>query len=181
MSKVDGTLLSIRDGKREFEYSRYTRIGETTYPQHIDYREGKEFSLSADVRMSKLDSLPEGTFDFPRGSMRRCAATRLLHQLPIQMTQPEVKGRGDDPVITVGVHLFVTQTGGVMNPKVVKPVRPDLDEAAIKQVQGGRSIRVPATASRTRAAGCGGTFSGLVRDQLSGIIWGCRQRASAWS
>jgi hypothetical protein len=118
VSKADGSLIEVRDSGRTFEY-----------------REDSGFTFSADVSMKKLERVSDDTFVIPAGARGGTLCKTATQPVPLNAPQPAAKGGPDAPVVDVVVRAFVTHTGEVMQPHVVKPGRAELDDEAIKLVQ----------------------------------------------
>jgi len=135
VDKANGTLLELRTGNRLFEYSGYYLVKGGLYPAQIVYRDGN-FSLTADLKMTILDARDDEPFTIPAD----WAQGRFCKQFqwPVAKVAPQPHGERapDAPVTDVVVHLHVTPTGTVTGAQVLRPVRPDLDEAAVKLVNG---------------------------------------------
>ncbi len=133
VSKADGNLLSVREEDRAYEWSKYAQVAGSAYPQHIDFHE--ETSLSVDLTMTKLDSVPEDTFTIPSGAHTGTLCKTFSPPVPLRAPQPEARGGPDAPVIDVVIRLYVGNDGTVSQPHLTRPVRPDLDAEALKLVQ----------------------------------------------
>ena len=135
MSKADGTLLLMRDRGRTFEYSKYADVVGAKYPQHIEFREDSGFHFSADVTLTKLESVSDDTFAIPSGAQSGALCKTATTPVPLNAPQPEAKGGADAPVVSVVVRVIVTDAGTVMAPHVAKAGDSKLDDAAVKLVQ----------------------------------------------
>jgi TonB family protein len=133
LDKANGTLLELRTGSRLWEYSGYYPVKGGFFPAQIVYRDGN-FSLTADLKMTMLEARDEDAFTIPPD----WAQGRFCRQFqwPVAKLAPQPRGEGapDAPVTDVVVHLHVTATGTVTGVEVLRPVRPDLDAAAVKLV-----------------------------------------------
>ena len=135
LDKSNGTLLELRTGDRLYEYSDYFTFEGGLFPAHIAYRE-TSFSLTADLKMERLEQKPEDAFDIPSDWAQGAACKQFQFPIPKSNPQPRGEGAPDAPVTDVAVHLYVTPQGTVAHASVVKPVRPDLDAEALKVVSG---------------------------------------------
>lgn len=135
VSKADGNLLSVREGDRSYAYSHYAIIVGASYPQHIEYREGSSFSLVVDFTMTRLDGVPDDTFNVPEGIHTGALCKTFAAPVPIRAPQPEAKGGSNAPVINVVIRLYVNTDGTVSQAQVARPIRSDLDAEALKLVQ----------------------------------------------
>lgn len=135
LDKANGTLLALRTGSRLFEYSGYSTVKGGLFPGQIVYRDGN-FSLTADLKMTILEARDNDAFVIPAdwAQGKFCKS----FQWPVEKWAPQPRGEGapDAPVTDVVVHLHVTPTGTVTGAQVLRPVRPDLDAAAVKLVNG---------------------------------------------
>jgi hypothetical protein len=111
VSKADGTLLEMRDRGRIFEYSKYADVVGAKYPQHIEYREDSGFHFSADVTMTKLESVSDDTFAIPSGAQGGTLCKTATAPVPLNAPQPEAKGGAAAPVVDVVVRVFITSSG----------------------------------------------------------------------
>ncbi len=135
VSKADGTLLEMSDRGRTIEYSKYGDVVGAKYPQHIEYREDSGFHFSGDLTMTKLESVSDDTFAIPSGAQGGTLCKTASAPVPLNAPQPEAKGGAEAPVVDVVVRVFITSSGTVVQPHVMKAGNADLDEAAVKLVQ----------------------------------------------
>ena len=135
VDKSNGTMLELHSGDKLWEYSEFYPVEGGLFPAHIVYREGN-FSLTADLKMAKLEEKPEDAFSIPSDWAQGTLCKQW--QMPIAKSTPQPHGEGapDAPVTDVVVHLHVTALGTVTNAQVLKPVRSDLDAEAVKLVSG---------------------------------------------
>jgi TonB family protein len=135
VDKANGTMLELRTGSRLWEYSGFYPVKGGLFPAQIVYRDNN-FSLTADLKMTILEARDDDAFAIPAD----WAQGRLCKQFqwPVAKIAPQPRGEGapDAPVTDVVVHLHVTATGSVTGAEVLRPVRPDLDTAAVKLVSG---------------------------------------------
>jgi TonB family protein len=135
VDKANGTLLELRTGSKLWEYSGYYAVKGGLFPAQIVYRDGN-FSLTADSKMTILEARDDEAFTVPAdwSQGRFCKS----FQWPVEKSAPQPHGEGapDAPVTDVVVHLHVTATGTVTGAQVLRPVRADLDAAAVKLVSG---------------------------------------------
>ena len=131
IDKANGTLLELRTGSKLFEYSDYYSVKGGLFPAQIVYRDGA-FSLNATLKMVVLDGRPDDAFAIPGGWKQGSFCKQF--QWPVAKVSPQPQGEGAPgaPVTDIAVHLHVSPTGAVSSAEVLKPVRPDLDEAAVK-------------------------------------------------
>jgi TonB family protein len=135
VDKANGTLLELRTGSRLWEYSGYYSLKGGLFPAQIVYRDGN-FSLTADLKMTALEELPEDAFAIPADWAQGRFCKQFQWPVAKHAPQPPGEGAPDAPVTDVVVHLHVTAAGTVTGAQVLRPVRPDLDAAAVKLVSG---------------------------------------------
>ena len=97
VSKADGTLLSVREGGRTYLYSHYASVVGASYPQHIDYREGNDFSLSLDLNLTRLNSAPDDAFTVPAGAQSGTLCKTASAPVPLARAAAGGKGRTRRP------------------------------------------------------------------------------------
>jgi TonB family protein len=107
-------------------------------PGHIEYRERNGFRLSADIVMTKLDTLPDDAFAFPAGAKVGTMCPRFSEPIPISVPQPPVGGGEGSGVSVVMLQAEVSVEGAVVNPYIVRSDRPQLNAEALKTVGSWR-------------------------------------------
>ena len=135
ISKADGSLLSVREENRSYEYSKYATVAGASYPQHVEYREGSSFSLTLDLTMTKLDGIPDELFAVPAGARTQTPCKSFTTPVPLRAPQPEAKGGPGAPVTDVVIRLYINGDGSVSEPQISRSVRHDLDEEALTLVR----------------------------------------------
>lgn len=138
LSKQTGVMVGAHAGGATFEYSGYHEIAGALMPGHIEYREQNGFSLSMDIVMTKLDTLPDDAFAFPVGAQVGTMCHRFSQPLPISVPQP-AGGRGEGGAVNVvNLQAEVSAEGAVVNPYVIRSDRPQLNAEALKTVGSWR-------------------------------------------
>lgn len=137
-SRATGVMTSAHAGGASYSYSSYHEIAGGLMPAHIDYRERNGFTLSADIVMTKLDTLPDDAFAFPEGANVNTMCARYSLPLPISVPQPPVAGSEGSTVSVVNLQAEVSVDGAVVNPYVIRSDRPQLNPEALKTVQSWR-------------------------------------------
>ena len=136
VGKASGHLLSVREDGGVYEYSQYSTVAGATYPQHIDYRESATgFSLSVDLALTSLDSVPADAMTPPPGVGAAVFCDTASPAVPRNAPQPQATGGPDAPVTDVAVRVWINPDGSVTSPEVVHPQHPELDAEALKLAQ----------------------------------------------
>jgi TonB family protein len=128
-----GVMLQAHTGDRTFRYSSYTDFAGGRMPGHIDYEEAGGLSLSIDITMSILDTVPADAFDFPAGAKVGNLCARYSQPLPLVVPQP-APGTGS-AITTVVLHAVVTSAGTVADPRITHSPRPELNDEALQTVR----------------------------------------------
>ena len=138
LSKQTGVMVGAHAGGATFEYSGYHEIAGALMPGHIEYREQNGFSLSMDIVMTMLDTLPDDAFAFPVGAQVGTMCHRFSQPLPISVPQPAGGGGEGGAVNVVNLQAEVSAEGAVVNPYVIRSDRPQLNAEALKTVGSWR-------------------------------------------
>lgn len=138
LSKATGVMIGAHAGGATYEYSQYREIVGALMPGHIEYRERHGFTLSADIVMTKLDSLPDDAFGFPEGSRVGTMCSRFSRPIPISVPQPPAAGGEGSTVSVVILQGEVNADGAVVNPYVIRSDRPQLNAEALKTIGSWR-------------------------------------------
>jgi TonB family protein len=138
LSKATGAMVGAQAGGATYEYSGYHEIAGALMPGHIEYRERSGFSLSADIVMTKLDTLPDDAFAFPAGARVGTLCPTFSEPIPVSVPQPPVGGGDGSAVSVVDLQAEISAEGAVVNPYVVRSDRPELNAEAVRTVQAWR-------------------------------------------
>ena len=136
--KSTGVMISAHAGGASYMYSGYREIAGALMPGSIEFRERNGFTLSADIVMTKLESLPDDAFAFPEGSKVSTMCSRFSLPLPISVPQPPAAGGDGSTVSVVNLQVEVSVEGTVVNPYVTHSDRPQLNAEALKTVGSWR-------------------------------------------
>ena len=131
-------MIGAHAGGATYEYTGYHEVGGALMPDHIQYRERSGFSLSAEIAMTKLDSLPEDAFAFPAGAKVNNLCHRFSEPTPLSVPPPAPGAGEGSAVSVVSLQVEVSAEGMVTAARIIRSDRPELNGEAVKTVQGWR-------------------------------------------
>jgi TonB family protein len=135
-SNATGSMIGAHVGGATYEYSGYHEIGAALMPSRIDYHERNGFSLSVDITMTKLDTLPEDAFSFPAEARVNTMCHRFSEPIPLSEPPPATRGGDGAAVTLVSLQIEVNAEGIVTSARIIRSDRPDLNGEAVTTVRG---------------------------------------------
>jgi TonB family protein len=137
-SNATGSMIGAHAGGETYEYSGYREIGGALMPSHIDYHERNGFSMSLDINMTKLDTLPQDAFAFPAEAKVKTMCHRFSEPTPLSVPPPVTSGGDGTAVALVSLQIEVNAEGMVTSARIIRSDRPELNGEAVRTVQAWR-------------------------------------------